>query len=76
MDFTNIILPENLQHLYRHLLENNFIFGIESSDRELFNIFSRDVLKQLHNGRGNWEDCLPEGVAEEIISNRLFGYRD
>jgi hypothetical protein len=76
MDFTNIILPENLQYLYRHLLENNFIFGIESSDRELFNIFSRDVLKQLHNGRGNWEDCLPEGVAEEIISNRLFGYRD
>jgi len=76
MDFTNIILPENLQYLYRHLLENNFIFGIESSDRELFNIFSRDVLKQLHNGRGNWENCLPEGVAEEIISNRLFGYRD
>jgi len=75
-DFTNITLPENLQYLYRHLLENNFIFGIESSDHELFNIFSRNVLKQLHNGRGSWEDCLPEGVAEEIISNRLFGYRD
>lgn len=76
MDFTNINLPENLQYLYRHLLENNFIFGIDSSDHELFNIFSRNVLKQLHNGRGSWEDCLPEGVAEEIISNRLFGYRD
>jgi len=75
-DFTNINLPENLQYLYRHLLENNFIFGIESSDHELFNIFSRNVLKQLHNGRGSWEYCLPEGVAEEIISNRLFGYRD
>jgi hypothetical protein len=76
MDFTNINLPENLQYLYRHLLENNFIFGIESSDHELFKIFSRNVLKQLHNGRGSWEDCLPEGVAEEIVSNRLFGYRD
>jgi hypothetical protein len=75
-DFTNINLPENLQYLYRHLLENNFIFGIESSDHELFNIFSRNVLKQLHNGRGSWEDCLPDGVAEEIVSNRLFGYRD
>ena len=75
-DFNNINLPENLQYLYRHLLENNFIFGIESSDHELFNIFSRNVLKQLHDGRGAWEDCLPEGVAEEIISNRLFGYRD
>jgi len=75
-DFTNINLPENLQYLYRHLLENNFIFGIDSSDHELFNIFSRNVLKQLHNGRGSWEDCLPEGVAGKIVSNRLFGYRD
>jgi hypothetical protein len=75
-DFTNINLPENLQYLYRHLLENNFIFGIESSDHALFNIFSRNVLKQLHKGRGSWEDCLPDGVAEEIVSNRLFGYRD
>ena len=76
IDFANISLPENLQYLYRHLLENNFIFGIESSDHELFKIFSRNILKQLPNGRGPWEECLPEGVAEEIIENRLFGYRD
>jgi hypothetical protein len=75
-DFENIKLPENLQYLYRHLLENNFIFGIESSDHELFNIFSRNVLKQLQNGRGKWEECLPDGVAAEIIKNRIFGYRD
>ena len=76
VDFANISLPENLQYLYRHLLENNFIFGIESSDHELFKIFSRNILKQLPNGRGAWEECLPEGVAEEIVENRLFGYRD
>ena len=75
-DFTNINLPENLKYLYRHLMENNFIFGIDSSDHELFNIFSRNVLKQLHNGRGSWEECLPAGIAEEIVKNRLFGYRD
>jgi hypothetical protein len=75
-DFTNINLPENLQFLYRHLLENNFIFGIDSSDHDLFKIFSRNVLKQLHNGRGAWEECVPAGVAEEIVNNRLFGYRD
>jgi hypothetical protein len=75
-DFNNVKLPENLQYLYRHLLENNFIFGIETSDHELFNIFSRNVLKQLPNGRGSWEECVPEGVVEEIVNNRLFGYRD
>ena len=75
-DFENIKLAENLQYLYRHLLENNFIFGIESSDHALFNIFSRNVLKQLQNGRGKWEECLPDGVAEEIVKHRMFGYRD
>ncbi len=76
VDYTNVVLPENLQHLYRHLLANNFIFGIECSDPALFEIFSRDVLKQLPDGRGAWEQCLPSGVAERIIEKRYFGYRD
>ncbi len=76
VDYTNIRLPDNLKFLYRHLLANNFIFGIESSDRELFKIFSREVLKQIPNGRGDWEKCLPDGVAEQIIEQRLFGYRE
>ena len=40
----------------------------------MFKIFSREVLKQLPEGRGAWEACLPEGIAERIIENRLFGY--
>lgn len=75
-DYTNINLPDNLQYLYKHLLENNFILGIESSDHELFKIFSRVILAQLPNGRGEWEKCLPEGVAELIIEHKLFGYKD
>ena len=76
VDYRSITLAPNLQYLYQHLLENNFIHGIECSDPELFKIFSREVLKQLPEGRGDWEACLPEGVAEKIIENRLFGYRD
>jgi hypothetical protein len=74
-DYTNVNLSPNLQYLYRHLMENDFIFGIESGDRDLFNIYSREVLKQLPNGRGSWEADLPEGIAEQIIEQRLFGYR-
>ena len=75
-DYTSVRVPENLQFLYQHLLINNFIFGIECSDPDLFKIFSREVLKRLPSGRGDWEACLPEGVAEEIINRKLFGYRD
>ena len=75
VDYTSVVVPENLRFLYQHLLVNNFIFGIDSSDPALFKIFSRNVLKQLPNGRGSWEQDLPPGVAEEIIGKRFFGYR-
>jgi hypothetical protein len=75
-DFTNVTLPENLRFLYEYLVANKFIFGIDSSDYDLFKIFSRNILKQLPNGRGEWEKSLPEGVAKEIINNRFFGYRE
>jgi len=74
-DYRNVQLPDNLQYLYKHLVENDFIFGIDSSDTELFNIFSRDVLEQLPHGRGNWEQCVPDGVAEEIIEHKLLGFQ-
>ncbi len=75
-NYTNVNLPDNLQYLYKHLVENNFIFGIDPSDKELFKIFSRQVLSQLPSGRGEWEKCLPEGVAEQIIEHKLFGFKD
>ncbi|MFT7675110.1 MAG: hypothetical protein ACI845_003530 [Gammaproteobacteria bacterium] len=75
-EFSGINVQDNLRYLYRHLLENNFIFGIECSDQSLFKIFSRNILKQLASGRGEWESSLPPGVADQIIDKRLFGYRD
>ena len=54
---------------------NNFIFGIECSDQELFKLRAREILKQMKNGRGDWEKGLPDGIADQIIQNRYFGYR-
>lgn len=75
-EFTDLKVPEHLRFLYRHLLENGFIFGIECSDKELFKIYSREVLKQLPKGRGDWENALPDGVVKEIVENKFFGYRN
>lgn len=74
-EFTDLKVPDHLRFLYRHLLENGFIFGIDCSDKELFKIYSREVLKQLPKGRGDWEKSLPEGVVKEIVENKFFGYR-
>ncbi|MFT6268714.1 MAG: hypothetical protein ACJAVV_001529 [Alphaproteobacteria bacterium] len=74
-DFSDLKVPEHLRFLYRHLLENDFLTGLETSDAELFNIFSRDVLKSLKAGRGDWEEMVPTLAAEQIVENGLFGFK-
>ncbi|MBL4631534.1 MAG: TonB-dependent receptor, partial [Paraglaciecola sp.] len=74
-EFTDVKVPEHLRFLYRHLLENGFLHGIECGDPSLLNIYSRELLKQLTSGRGDWKESLPDGIAEEIMKNMFFGYR-
>lgn len=74
-DFKMIKVPKHLKYLYLHLLENEFISGINCSDKELLTIYSRDILKQLSKGKGPWQDLLPSDIADNIIQNKLFGYK-
>ena len=75
IDYTYVDLPDNLRHLYQHLVENKFITGIECSDSNLFSIYSRDVLKKIAKGRGDWEQSLPKDVTAAIIEQKLFGFK-
>ncbi len=74
-EFEDLKVPEHLRFLYRHLLENGFLSGIDCSDKQLFKIYSRDVLKQLKTGRGDWEDSVPEKVSSTIINKGFFGFK-
>jgi hypothetical protein len=74
-NLTKVKVPDNLHHLYLHLLENGFIKGIDCSDKKLFEIYSREILKQIDNGLGPWQKQLPDGIADTIIKNKLFGFR-
>ncbi|MBV7314167.1 TonB-dependent receptor [Shewanella sp. NIFS-20-20] len=74
-DLTQVSVPSNLRFLYQHLLDNGFFTGIESSNPELFTIYSREILKQLSKGRGDWQHALPPVVADAIIEHKLFGFR-
>ncbi len=74
-EFTNLKVPNHLRFLYRHLLEREFVFGISCSDKKLLSIYSREVLAALPNGRGVWEEKVPPLIAEQIIENKLFGFK-
>jgi len=72
-DFSQVRVPNHLRYLYKHLLENGFISGIECSDRELFKLYSREVLKQISSNTEGWEEGVPAEAVAEIKSKRLFG---
>lgn len=75
-EFTNLKVPDHLRYLYRHLLEMQFVFGINCSDKNLLAIHSREILDQLASGEKNWETKLPEKIVEQIVENKLLGFRD
>jgi hypothetical protein len=66
----------NLQHLYRHLIENGFIQEITHFHREYLKIFPPDVLAKMQAGDPAWETMVPAEVARMIKTRGLFGYRD
>ncbi len=73
--YDTLEMSEKFEHLYKHLIVNGFVKGIECSNPDLFRIYSREVLKEISSGRKGWEDSLPEVVTEQIVANKMFGYK-
>ncbi len=70
----NVQISPNLQNLYAHLLENHYLESIVGFDREILNVFSRDVLQRIKAGDATWEAMVPAPVAAAIKKRGLFGY--
>ena len=45
-------------------------------DESYLSIFSREILKKIKNKEENWDNELPNGIAEMIRSEKMFGYKD
>jgi len=69
----NLNVKNNLQHLYCHLTENNYIRNMDSIEKELLLIHSEDVLNKIRNGDNSWKTMVPEKVADIISKRGLFG---
>jgi len=71
----NFEAPQQLRHLYAHLVENRFIQPIRNFNPELLPIRSQDVLTKIRAGDISWEELVPPMIAEIIKRDGLFGYR-
>ena len=74
IDSNNIEVDEENKYLYKHLKENRKIIDIETYNEKYLPIYSKGVLDRILNHEDGWEDDVPEFVANEIKSKRLFGY--
>lgn len=68
----NIRVSNHLRHLYRHLMENDYLRDLDSIERDYLLIHSKQVLKKIRSGDASWMKMVPEEVARLINERGLF----
>ncbi len=72
----NMEMPPELKSLYRHLIERGRIRNLNTFDRSVLHIFSRDVLRRIKEQDDSWENMVPPAIAEVIKKRRFFGWKE
>ena len=70
----NLEVGSRMKELYKFFKKTGKLVDIEIEEKEILDIFSRTVLKMILKGENGWEEMLPEGIAEKIKQEKLFGY--
>ena len=70
----NLKVHPRMKELYKFFKHNGKLIDIKDFNPEILHIFSRRVLKMIMSNESGWEEMLPEGIAEIIKKDRLFGY--
>lgn len=68
----NFNVEKHLRHLFRHLVENEFIRDLETIESDYLLINSEDVLNKIRMGDASWENMVPDKVVKLINDNKLF----
>jgi len=74
IDSENLKVHPRMKELYKFFKFNGKVVDIDDVDPHTLEVFSREVLKMIANGKSGWESMLPKGIAELIKEHQLFGY--
>ncbi|SHI61164.1 TonB-dependent receptor [Flavobacterium terrae] len=72
----NLKVHPRMKELYKFFAYNGKVIDITDFDKSHLKIFSREVLKMISKNKPGWEEMLPEGIAEMIKRDHLFGYQE
>jgi len=71
----NLKIHPRMKELYKYFKNNGRIVDLEDYNESLLNIHSREIFEQIVNGKEGWEAKVPDGVAEIIKRNGMFGFK-
>ncbi len=69
----NLKVHPRMKELYKFFKYNGRVIDIENYNPEIGHIFSREVLRMIAAGEEGWREMLPDGIAELIDDQNLFG---
>lgn len=72
----NLKLHPRMKDFYKFFKYNNKIVDIFDFDESHLSIFSREILTKIKNKKEGWENELPNGIAEMIRNENMFGYKN
>ncbi|SHI75575.1 hypothetical protein SAMN04488096_104119 [Mesonia phycicola] len=73
-DSDNLKVHPRMKELYKFFKYNGKVVDIQDYDPTIMDIFSREVLQLISEGKDGWEEMLPPETTEMIKSQNLFGY--
>ena len=74
MNSSNLKVHPRMKELYKFFKFNGKVVDIANYDPNNLEVFSREVLKMINQGKTGWEHMLPTGIPEIIKEHHLFGY--
>ena len=70
----NAPIHPRLKPLFDYLTFNKRMVNIEDYDKKILNIYSRNCLQMIKEGKSGWEEMVPTYVDTIIKEKELFGY--
>lgn len=68
----NLKVHPRMKELYKFFKYNGKVVDIENFDPSILEIYSREVLQMIAEGKDGWEEMLPEDTAKMIKEQHLF----
>ena len=72
----NLKVDPRMKELYKFFKYNGKVVDIKDFNKDILNIFSREVLSMIENNEEGWEKMLPKGVSDIIKQKHLFSHQD